>query len=288
MTSYREQLIAAAEYVERRLGEPMRLREVARAAGLSEYHFQRIFRAAVGDSLKEYIRKRRLTVAARQLLQSDARILDLALEAGFESQQAFSRAFKRTYEQTPGRFRKNGQAKHARDRKRLTRDLLDHLTTRMTMEPQYRQRDAFHVVGLERHFDPESKTEIPKLWDQFMSRSDEIANRKGALSFGVCQGCETEGGDESRFSYATCVEVDSLEQIPEGMVGRTIEARDYAVFTHKGPVHEIHNTIDYIWGSWLPKSKVKAVSAPDFELYDERFHPVTGEFEIWVPIEEAD
>src|SRR5258706_15757473 len=82
--------------------------EIAREAGLSPWHFQRVFRGMVGDAVKEYVRRRRLTAAARALGASGRRILDLALDYQFESQEAFSRAFKAQFGATPGRFRKTG------------------------------------------------------------------------------------------------------------------------------------------------------------------------------------
>jgi AraC family transcriptional regulator len=94
MVTHLEQIQRAVDYIEEHLKDDLATESIARVAGFSMWHFQTVFSASVGDSLKEYIRKRRLTQALAALAISENRILDIALEAGFESQEAFSRAFK--------------------------------------------------------------------------------------------------------------------------------------------------------------------------------------------------
>ncbi|HEY7269801.1 MAG TPA: GyrI-like domain-containing protein, partial [Dehalococcoidia bacterium] len=91
---------------------------------------------------------------------------------------------------------------------------------------------------------------------------------------------------ERIFNYSVCVEVTGLEGIPEGMVGRWVDQQRYAVFTHRGPGSDMHKTVDYALGSWLPKSAWKLVEgAPSFELYDDRATAGPDNIcELWVPV----
>lgn len=98
----------AIDYVEAHLGEPLSLHAVARALHVSDYYLHHRFTSAAGIPLHSYILRRRLTEAAGQLVDSRAPILDIALEAGYDSQQAFSTRFKAMYKQTPGQFRRGG------------------------------------------------------------------------------------------------------------------------------------------------------------------------------------
>ncbi|MEG0380381.1 MAG: AraC family transcriptional regulator, partial [Kurthia sp.] len=93
-------------YIEERLHEPLIIADIADQAGFSKFHFHRIFSAAIGLSITDYIRMRRLANASTALLYSDERIIDIALLYHFESQEAFTRAFKRYYHLPPGQYRK--------------------------------------------------------------------------------------------------------------------------------------------------------------------------------------
>lgn len=96
----------AIRYIEARLHEPLGLKDIAAEAGFSAYHFHRLFREQTGHSIGGYLRMRRLALASRRLLEEELGILDLSLSCGFESQEAFTRAFKRLYGLPPGRYRR--------------------------------------------------------------------------------------------------------------------------------------------------------------------------------------
>jgi AraC-like DNA-binding protein len=102
---YLERVQRAVDYVETKLDEDVALSDVAKAAGVSQWHFQRMFKALTGETLKTYIRSRRLAASLERLLTTDLRVLDIALTAGFESQEAFARAFKQAFGLTPQQYR---------------------------------------------------------------------------------------------------------------------------------------------------------------------------------------
>ncbi len=106
MRQYDRAIQRAIEWIEARLHEEISADDVADRASFSKYHFHRIFQARVGMSITAYIRMRRLANAAVALIHTNVRILDMAMDYRFESQEAFTRAFKKMYRLPPGQYRK--------------------------------------------------------------------------------------------------------------------------------------------------------------------------------------
>src|SRR5262245_54139735 len=113
--------------------------------------------------------------------------------------------------------------------------------------PRIVERPAFHVVGMAGRYTPETAADIPKLWERFVPKIGAVPDRKGAESFGMVAEKQKDERGEPSFRYTACVEVDTLAHVPKGMVGFTVPANTYAVFTHTGPIAGIGKTIDAIW-----------------------------------------
>jgi len=285
----------AIDFIEDHLKDDLPTDVIAKEACFSMWHFQKVFSAAVGESLKDYVRKRRLTSASVELCTSERRILDIAVDYQFESQESFTRAFKAMFGLNPGECRKQGIGSvRALNQPRITMEYLDHLYGGMTMQPKFIELQEKKVVGMGANFisilSPEKNNHVvlPKLWDEFLKRAAEISGRKGRFDIGLCEGIS----DESKKShpdecfYMACAEVDSFESVPEGMVTKVVPAGRYAVFTHKGKLDTFEHTMGYIFGSWLPKSGEELREAPDLEVYDERFcfGADNSEVDIYIPI----
>ena len=278
----------AIDFIEEHLEGSLSLDDIASAAGVSTYHFARSFRALAGESVMGYVRRRRLTLAAEQLgANRTLRILDVALASGFESQEAFTRAFKKRFELTPGQWQREGRRPtHARHSK-LDLSLIAHRQENMTMEPTFKDTDEIKVIGVMANFNEDTKHGIPELWAAFGPRMGEVKARLEGCTYGVCFPAAL--GDDS-FDYMAAVPVSNFDEVPDGMTARTIPPHRYAVFTHKMGSDTIHNdlqkTVQYIWGTWLPNSGYEHDRVPDFELYDERMNPETGEgeFDLYIPV----
>jgi AraC family transcriptional regulator len=131
---------------------------------------------------------------------------------------------------------------------------------------------------------------IPKLWESFVGRQNEVATSMPGLSLGVCSDMPADAvrTHDDEFFYIAGVEVASLATIPEGMTGMTIPAGRYAQFTHRGRIDSLGVTIDHIYSGWLPGSGYRRRDgAPEIEVYDHRFDPASDTFEmqILVPVE---
>jgi AraC family transcriptional regulator len=153
------------------------------------------------------------------------------------------------------------------------------------MEPEFRHRDAFMVVGLNRDFDmsqPPADGGIGALWDEFQQGSDQISDRVGMNAYGL--GFAWPASRPGLYNYTAAAEVGSLDHIPRGWRGREIDAHEYAVFVHPGTLQDLKETVDFIWQEWMPHCGFRRAHSPDFELYDEAFQRDEGHIEIWVPI----
>lgn len=290
------QVQRAVDYIEEHLEEDISVDAIAAVACFSRWHFQMIFSSAVGETLKDYIRKRRLSNALITLGAGDERILDIALNARFESQESFTRAFKNMFGINPGECRKLGPEHFMiLNKPKITMDYLDHLYQGINMQPVFKTKSEFHVIGLGASFisilSPEKNNHlvIPKLWSQFTQRQSEIKSRISPYDYGICMPMtkDLKKSHPDECYYMACTEIsDSNMTVPEGMNLKTIPAGEYAVFTHKGSLSKLDHTMNYIYGAWLSKSDRTLREAPDLELYDERFKPDSddSEFDIYIPV----
>jgi AraC family transcriptional regulator len=282
------------QYIEDNLSEELNVEAVATRSGYSVHHFQRMFATVTGLSMGSYIRRRRLTKAAHRLVDIDVRIIDLAIESGFESQEAFTRAFKSMFGLNPGEYRIRGLRPWMRAQNHMDEDFIQHLQTGgITMEPKFIDRSGFHVVGLGRVFKRQETSKIgQELWPEFIRRFDEIPNKKGKdgerfRTYGVCQEIFEHGLLQDEFRYLAAVEVSEDTPAPTGMELIYIPQQKYAVFTHANGLANLSKTTQFIWGSWLPKSGYKLAPASDLEVYSADFNPddPNSSLEIWVPLE---
>ncbi len=283
-----ERFFKSISYIESHIYEPISIHDIAKASYYSTYHFCRIFRALVGDSPKEYLRKRRLTIAADRLLKEDISILDLALDCQFESQEAFTRSFKQLFRMTPGQYRKNADPFRLIYKDQFSPHMLHHLQNRLVMEPEIVTRPEIKTVGIAGQYN-EDNLDYDTLWSAFRPFIPRVTHRVGTHFFGIYEEYQ-EGEEGVGFTYICAVEVDGFDDVPEGMTPRIIPEHLYAVFQHKGTVSFIPETLKYIWGSWLPKSNYDYVEKPDFELYPKKATPKDPPklIYLYIPIREKE
>lgn len=303
MTHTGRLLARAVACIEERLAENLPLAEVAREAGMSPWHFHRTFTAVTGDTPASYVRRRRVAESCRRLRETDAPLVEIALDGGFASQASFTRAFTRHTGVSPGAYRRDGLRTPAYDFAPI--DLETRITEngrRTNMEPKIVDRPAFRIVGMAGRYDLETNVQIPSLWARFEPLIPSIEGRSSEETFGVC--CSDDrvgapqmrrlvdtptkdlGSDGATFVYVAAAAVTPDAPLPDGMISIEIPENRYAVFTHSGHLSGLREFARRIWGEWLPASSLRTVDAPDFELYDERMDPATGEGEVdvYVPI----
>lgn len=273
-------------YLESHSARPVTLDELAEVSGLSRFHLSRTFTVMVGRSPTAYLRARRLTEAARSLADGAPDILPVALEAGYGSHEAFTRAFRDQFGVTPEEVRA----------RRSTHNLMLVEPPQMTNapnatlpEPAIKEAGPLFIVGMRQRFTHETRGAIPALWQRFVQHIGHIPNEKPQATFGVVLASGED--EENGFDYMAGIGVSSLDDLPEGLSGLRLPRRPYAVFHHSGHVSTIGATCGAVFGTWLPGSGRELAEGPLqlIEVYDSvRFDPRTGlgGLEIWIPLKD--
>lgn len=272
----------AVWHIESRLGEAFTLGDLAGLCAVSPFHLVRAFRAGAGCAPMAYARARRLSEAARRLAAGRDDILAVALDAGYGSHEAFTRAFASHFGLPPSVVRRSRSLANLTLTEPITMD-----TSRLVdlPAPRLRDRAAFRVTGLRRAYGPEDAGAIPAQWQAFMARADEVPDPVPGAAYGLCEATDT--GEDSGFRYTAGVETAPGRQAPPGLETVAVPAGRYAVFAHSGHITGIRNAYFTIWNRALAAHGLTARRAPDFERYDDRFDPETGNgtVEIWIPID---
>jgi AraC family transcriptional regulator len=265
-------------FIEANLGSELSLDEIALAAGVSRFVLSRQFAWSTDLSVMRYVRARRLSLAAATLAQGATDILTVAIEAGYGSHEAFSRAFRDHFGVTPERVRETGAASLVlAEPKRMRTQSAD------LSAPRFEKRDALLLAGLSARYKHGGDAGIPLQWRRFAPHIGSIPSEVPDVTYGVVANFDDEGS----FDYFTCVEVERCNDLPAEFATLRIPSWRYAVFTHKGHVAAVPNSMREIWTRWLPSSGHQVADGPFFERYDQRFDAMTGngEIELWLPLE---
>ncbi|HLP03395.1 MAG TPA: GyrI-like domain-containing protein, partial [Opitutaceae bacterium] len=247
-------------------------------ACLSPCHFHRIFRAMVGEPLGQYVQRVRLETAAVQLQTSTRTVLEIALDAGYESAAAFSRAFEQRFGVAPSECRRAHrfelQVRAARFRTASTN----------MITPEIRQRPATRVAYV-RHIGPYAA--VGQAWGKICG----FAAARGLYGphtqyIGISHD-DPKITAAAQQRYDACVTLER-EIAPEGEVGVcTIPGGRFAVFLHCGPYENFQATYDAIFGDWLPRSGEQLREQTAFEIYlnhPDNAAPADLRTEIWIPL----
>lgn len=266
-------------YIENNYRKGVSLDEIAEIAGVSRYHLSRMFCYSVGLPISRYIRLRRLSRAAIALSLGEPDILDLALSIGYNSHEAFSRAFKDYFNKTPEQVR---NSRHLNDLTLLEPKQMERTNTISLPEPRFEDSSKrLEITGISRHYPFDAVAAIPDQWQSFAPLIARISTTQNPTTYGVIY----NNGDDS-FDYLSGTEVTKDSSNPDNLVTIDIGPNRYAVFQHTGHVATLRDTCDAIWSDWLPTSGKTVIEAPWFERYGEQFDPRTGEggLEVWIPI----
>jgi AraC family transcriptional regulator len=267
-------------YIESHSGDDITLEAIAAVAGVSRFHLTRAFGEATGRSVMHFVRGRRLTEAARSLAAGAADILAVALDAGYGSHEAFTRAFRDQFGLTPEAVR----ARRHLDNLALVEPIKMDETLLTDLEPpRFVDGKPLFIAGLGARYTWETSNQgIPAQWQRFVAHLGHIPGQIGQTTYGVC--CNMD--DDGNYDYVCGVEVSSFSALPAEFSRVRVPQQRYAVFSHRGHVSTIRRTINTIWSKWLPESGHDVADAPNFERYGEDFDggTGTGTVEIWVPL----
>ena len=266
--------------IERNSERDLSLSGIAKACGVSRSHLANAFGTVTGVSVMQYLRTRRLSEAAKALAGGAPDILAVALDAGYASHEAFTRAFRDHFGMTPETVRERGGVGGLP----IVAPFELKPETAVRLEPpRYVKSGAIRVIGLSGPFSWETSIKIPAQWQRFMPYFSTIDTR-APIPLGVC----FLSSDYGEFEYICAAEVSRFSDHPAELVAREIPSVTYAVFEHRVHLSRIGETYSAIWNRILPELGLSQADSAVLERHHETFDPRTGNggVSIWVPLAE--
>ncbi|SDW61467.1 AraC family transcriptional regulator [Paenibacillus sp. CF384] len=280
----------AIDYLEDNLAEEIDFKEVSRLAMCSEFHFKRMFSFLAGVSLSEYIRRRRLTLAAFELQSSnDTKIIDIAVKYGYNSPDAFTRAFQGLHGLTPTEARSKGQTLQAFPR--MTFQLTIKGGDKMIFRIE--EKEAFRIVGIMKRVpiifhgvNPEIASMAGSLTEEKIKKLKSLSNisPQGMLSASTNF---SEGRMEEKGELDHYIGVATTLECPDDMEKLEVAPTTWAVFESVGPFPD---TLQNVWGriysEWFPSSSYEQAQGPELVWHESKdMTSPTYRSEIWIPVQ---
>ncbi len=267
--SYDDRINRVCEYISHNLDKDLTLDRVSDIAALSKFHFHRVFSAYTGMNLCKFIQLARLKKASFQLaFQSNMRIITIALDANFESPEAFARAFKRTFEQTPSEFRRAPEWP-------LWHSKFDYSLPQGEKEMEVKIVNftkttvaVLEHLGTPKHIYDSLGTFIE--WRKHTGLSPVTTSQ----SFGIAyDDPETTPPDEFRFDLCGSINQD-VPANTYGIKTGYIPGGRCAVVRHTGSLDHIAGSVYFLYKEWLPGSREELRDYPCFFHYLNRIPDV--------------
>lgn len=274
----------AVEYLEANITEKLDMKKVAKIALSSSFHFQRMYYMLTGVTVAEYVRRRKLTLAAQDIISGE-KIIDVAYRYGYKTPEAFTKAFRKIHGISPSAAREPGANLMAYPK------LSFHISVKGDKNMNYKimDKESFTVVGKQTRItaiDGENFKQVPKFWEECMNDGsyEWISSRAGKLGvLGVSM--DLQNFDNGFFTYMIGVETPK-DTLPKGYASVTIPAATWAVFESVGPLPgAIQDLIRRIFTEWFPSTGYQHDCAPEIEVYPGGdIYSTDYRCEVWVPI----
>lgn len=277
-----KRLNQAVSYIEEHLSEEIDYEELAKIACCSTYHFQRMFSYIADVPLSEYIRRRRMSMAAADLSGGKEKVVDIALKYGYDSPTAFNRAFQSIHHVAPSEARKSGIILKSYP------PISFQITIKGDVEMNYRieTKKSFRIIGVSAPMDKDVEKNfqiVPGLWTKAAADGtvQKLVSKIGKEPQGIL-GVSACVGSLEDWKYL--IAVSSEDPLEEGWDEYTVPAATWAIFKGKGSMPgSIQQLEKRIGTEWLPNSGYEFGEAPDIELYLNA-DPENAEYEVWVPV----
>ena len=274
-----ERLNQSMGYIEEHLTDEIDYEQLGRIACCSAYHFQRMFTYMAGVTLAEYIRRRKMSLAAVDLQGGNAKIIDVAEKYGYHSPTAFNRAFQSIHGIAPSAVRKEGVSV------KTFPPVSFKISVKGAVEMDYRieTKEAFRITGISAPLFKEIEknfTIVPGLWgkaagDGTIQKLAGMMDSQpvGLLGVSACN-------DEEEWKYFIAVASSQKDDAFEEYI---VQASTWAVFPGSGTNQSVQEREQRIVTEWLPTSGYEYANAPDIEVYLNP-DPQNAQYEVWIPV----
>lgn len=282
---YIKKMNESIDYIEDNILEDLKIDQIAKVACLSKFHFQRMFHMLTGVTIAEYIRKRRITLAAQELAVGENKIIDLAIKYRYSTAESFSRAFRKMQGISPSNVNGNGNNLKAYPR------LSFQLQLKGAEKMNYRivKKESFKIIGRSIRVstvDGENYKTIPEFWQEINNNGycERLSNYMGELGIlGVCMDYDPE---TEKMTYMAAVEKPVNRKLELEVEEKEIPAATWAVFEAVGKMPDaIQKVWKRIYSEWFPSTGYEHAGGPELEVYLPG-NPDSEDYksEIWIPI----
>lgn len=270
MINTREVIESSINYIEKNISNKITLDDIATDTGVSKYYLHRMFKSLTGDSLIDYVQSRKLSSSINELINTNMRIIDIALEYGFDHEQSYIRAFRKKFGFTPQKVRSEEISIEIKERININ-DILS-LNNSVIYKPSYVFKQKFNIIGMKHKILSRSGDNTASILglEFFYNHKNKIDNAVNPqVYFGYT---DWSGYDEGYIYYVPSVQVQDLNYVPEGMTGICIPPHKYVVFRFVGFFRpddirgrQVGRLLVHLYRRWITNSGFKSADKFRFE-----------------------
>lgn len=275
MKDLKEAIIDSINYIESNLYNKISLDDISLHAGVSKYYLHRIFKSLTGESIMEYVNSRKLTSSIDELINTNMRIIDIALDYGFDYEQSYIRAFKKKFGYTPLKIRSDKTSLSLLIKEKINANDILSVDNSITYTPHFVFKQKFNLIGVKHKILSKSGIKTANVFGRnfFYNDKNKITNAVNPhVYFGYTDWSDTAN---NFIYYMPSVQADDLGNIPEGMTGITIPAHKYVVFRFVGFFspddingRHVGRLLVQLYSKWIFKSDYKFADTFRFEYID--------------------
>jgi AraC family transcriptional regulator len=263
----------ALNYIENHLKEKITLEDIAQGIGISKYYLHRLFKSLIGETIIEYTKARKLASSVHELLNTNLKIIDIAVEYGFEYEQSYIRAFRTEYGKTPLKVRNDHETVLVQEKIDINEVIISGAA--ITYRPFFVEKPAFHLIGI-KHVVPQGADYLTanRVGNDFFLHYRHLI--KNAVNPNVYIGYVDWGSLKNGYSiYLPSIEVNQAQEIPYGMTSISIPTHKYAVFRFVGffrpeqvNISHFYHILEYMYTKWIIQTRYDFAAAFRFEFID--------------------
>ncbi|QHI71570.1 AraC family transcriptional regulator [Aminipila terrae] len=292
MIDSKEMIVACINYIERNIGEKISLDDISGEIGVSKYYMHRMFKSLTGESIIEYVQSRKLSSSINELVNSNMRMIDIAMDYGFDHEQSYIRAFKKRFGYTPFKVRSEQVSINITEKININ-DILS-VNNSITYRPFYVFRQKFYIAGSQYKIFSRSGDNMANFYGRqfFYHDKNRIENAiKDKVYYGYT---DWSGHKDGYIYYVPSVEVPDLSSLQEGITGISIPAHKYVVFRFVGffrpddiKGRQVGRLLVHLYRNWITNSGFQSAAKFRFEYIDTSLsNDNYCELDIYQPIKE--